>query len=99
MAEAPAYVVAGIDVRIPGRYPEYSRHVPATLEAYGGAALVRGGESHRLEGSPRSRVVVVRFESVTQARAWWTSAEYSRLRTLRHRFADSDVALVEGLEA
>ena len=37
------YVIAEVDVRDADAYEEYKRHVPPTLEAFGGRFLVRGG--------------------------------------------------------
>ena len=94
----PAYVVANVEVADPVRYEEYKRLVPSTIAAYGGRYLARGGPAQVLEGEwkPR-RLVIVEFETAAQARAWWDSAEYAPVRSLRRSCARAELVLVEGL--
>ena len=94
-----AYVVAQVDVKDPAAYEEYRAQVPATLAKYGGEFLVRGGTVEVLEGDPPlGRVVVLRFASLDQARAWYRSPEYAGPLALRQRVAVSRAMLVEGVE-
>ncbi len=61
----PAYIVVEIDVKDPERYADYRTMVPASLEAFGGKFLVRGGAVEKLEGDWQpSRFVVLAFDSV-----------------------------------
>lgn len=93
-----AYVIVNVEVLDAGRYPEYTTQVPATLAAYGGKFIVRGGKAERLEGTYEpKRIVVIEFPSAEQARAWWSSAEYAGPRALRQTLANSDLILVEGV--
>ncbi len=65
----PAYLLAEIDIQDPDRYQEYVRQVPATIEAYGGRYLARGGRAEVLEGSRGThRVVLLEFDSYERAR-------------------------------
>lgn len=93
-----AYVVANVHVHDPVRYEEYRRGVASSLKPHGGTFLVRGGAAEVLEGSvtPR-RFVVIRFPSLADAQAWWTSDSYTALKAIRHATASSDVLLVEGI--
>jgi uncharacterized protein (DUF1330 family) len=93
-----AYVVVNVEVLDPVRYPDYVKAVPATLAAYGGRFLVRGGKAETLEGTyqPR-RFVIIEFESVERARAWWSSAEYAAPKALRQSIARTDLLIVEGV--
>ncbi len=92
-----AYVVVEIDVKDPDRYADYTTMVPASLEAYGGKYLVRGGAVEKLEGAwEPSRFVVLAFDSVAQAKRWWNSDEYREARTLRQATADTKMIVVEG---
>ena len=93
-----AYIVVEVDVRDAGRYEDYKRLVPPTLEAYGGRFVVRGGAAETLEGDrPPGRVVVVEFSSAERARAWWGSAEYATAKELRQATAHTQMILVEGV--
>jgi uncharacterized protein (DUF1330 family) len=93
-----AYVVVNVEVLDPVRYQDYVKAVPATLAAYGGRFLVRGGKAETLEGTyqPR-RFVIIEFESVERARAWWSSAEYAAPKALRQSIARTDLLIVEGV--
>ena len=93
-----AYVIVQVEVKDPGRYDDYKRMVPASLERYGGRFLVRGGKTHTMEGdwAPR-RFVIVEFANVEQAKAWWASPEYAEAKALRQATADSQLIIAEGI--
>ena len=92
-----AYVLVQVDVKDLVRYEAYKKMVPPTLEKFGGRFLVRGGQTHTMEGtwSPR-RLVVVEFPSVEQAKAWWASPEYAEAKALRQATSDSQLIIAEG---
>jgi uncharacterized protein (DUF1330 family) len=94
----PAYVIANVTVKDPVRYAEYRRLVTPTVERYGGRFLVRGGRVEALEGEwPQMRVVVLEFPSMEQARAWWSSPEYSEAKAIRQATSEGTLLLVEGV--
>ena len=93
-----AYVVVEVEITDPERFKDYQAMVPATIAAFGGKYLVRGGEVETLEGSWNpSRVVVLEFESVEQAKRWWDSDEYREARDLRQATADTKMIVVQGV--
>ncbi len=93
-----AYIIVDIDIKDPEGYEEYKRAAAATLAAYGGRYVVRGGATRVLEGSwVPHRVVVLAFPSVERAFSWWDSPEYRPARAIRERTARSSMILVEGL--
>ncbi len=93
-----AYVIAEIDVTDPKGYEEYRRLGPPTVAAYGGKFVVRGGKVEMLEGSwTPKRLVMLQFDSVEQAKKWWSSKEYGRAKQVRHRTAVTDMIVVEGV--
>ena len=93
-----AYVILDIDVKDPALYEEYKKQGAATLAAYGGKPLVRGGSVEVMEGSwgPK-RVVIIEFPSLSHAKRWWDSDEYNQAKKLRHRAASTNVVFIEGL--
>jgi len=93
-----AYLVADIEVLDPEGYEEYRQKAPATIAAYGGRYLARGGVSSVLEGdwSPK-RLVLLEFPSMQGLDAWWNSPEYRPLRAIRERTARSNMVASEGL--
>ena len=93
-----AYLIVNVEVLNPARYPEYTAQVPATIAAYGGRFIVRGGTAERLEGDyDPKRMVVIEFPSAERARAWWSSPEYGPAKALRQALAKTDMILVEGV--
>lgn len=92
-----AYVIVDIEVLDPVRYEDYKKLAAPAVAACGGKYLVRGGATETLEGEwvPR-RLVILEFESVEQARAWWASPEYSEAKSLRQQTATTNMILVEG---
>ncbi len=96
---AKGYVVAEIEVTDPALFEEYRGKVPATIGAYGGRYLVRGGETERLEGDrPLRRMVVLEFESPQRASEWYHSEEYRPLKALRMKASKGHMVLTAGLE-
>ena len=93
-----AYVIADVEVLDPAGYEAYRQQVPATIAAYGGRYLARGGATEVLEGSwsPR-RCVILEFPSMAQLKAWWDSPEYQPLRAIRERTTRSHLVATEGL--
>ena len=93
-----AYVITEIDITDPAGYEEYRKLGPPTVAAYGGKFVARGGKVETLEGNwlPK-RVVVLEFESMDQAKQWWSSQEYSAAKQVRHKTAITNMIVVEGL--
>ena len=94
----PAYVVVQIEVEDAETYARYRALAPASIAAYGGRYLVRGGAMEVLEGTWHpSRLVVLEFPSAERARAWWASPEYAEAVALRRASARTEMLLVEGV--
>jgi uncharacterized protein (DUF1330 family) len=93
-----AYVIVNITVTDPERYARYVEQVPATIAKYGGRYLARGGRTEVLEGSyAPKRFVILQFDSLERARAWWESEEYAGPQELRRSASTGDIILVEGI--
>jgi uncharacterized protein (DUF1330 family) len=93
-----AYVIVDVAINDPVVYAEYRRLTPASIAAYGGRFVVRGGAVETLEGDwLPERIVVLEFESVARAKAWWSSPEYAPAKELRQRSATTRMIVVEGV--
>ncbi len=95
-----AYVIADVEVLDLALYETYRQQVPATIAAFGGRYLVRGGALTVLEGqwSPK-RCVILEFPSMAQLKAWYDSPAYVPLRAIRERSTRSNLVMVEGFAA
>ncbi len=92
-----AYIIVDVQVTDPEAYAGYIKLVPATVEAYGGKFIVRGGAAENMEGDwEPNRVVVLEFESVAQAKAWYNSEEYREPKGIRHGASHGKMIVVEG---
>lgn len=93
-----AYVIAEVEVTDPGRFEEYRRLVPPTIEAFGGRYVVRGGAIDGREGGWQpKRIVVIEFDDVERAKAWHDSDLYAPARALREASANTRMIVVEGV--
>ena len=92
-----AYIIARIRVTDPTQYEEYKKLSPAAAAAFGGEFIVRGGETETLEGAEETRrLVVVRFDSMDQARAFYRSEQYQAAKAAREGAAEAQFVLVDG---
>jgi uncharacterized protein (DUF1330 family) len=103
----PAYIAFLIDIHDHTAFTDYARAVAPTYPSYGpsygGGVALRGPIVEVIEGSLEveddTRLVVVEFPSLEQARAWWESEEYRALVKLRESpVADSRAFLVDGID-
>ena len=92
-----AYIIVDVRVTNAEAYERYKAAVPATLAAYGGKFLVRGGRVQTLEGEWQpQRMVVLEFESAAKAKAWWNSQQYAEPKRIRQSASVTKMILVEG---
>jgi len=93
-----AYVIVDIEVADPEGYKEYVKLAPEAVKFYGGKYIARGGANETLEGNWQAkRLVILEFPSVEQAKTWLNSPEYAPARALRHKYARTNMVVVEGL--
>jgi uncharacterized protein (DUF1330 family) len=92
-----AYVIVDIEVTDPAGYEGYKKLAPAAVKLFGGKYLARGGPNETLEGDWRAnRLVILEFPTVAQAKTWLNSPEYAPARALRHKYARTNMVVVEG---
>lgn len=92
-----AYVILDISVHDPDTYEDYKKLSTQALASYGGKFLVRGGTAETVEGNWNpNRMVVLEFESMDRAKAWYASEEYAPALKIRHSAANANMIFVEG---
>jgi len=93
----PAYIIVEVDVHNEEAYEAYKQLTPASIAAYEGKFIVRGGHAQSLEGDWQpKRVVVLEFPDAEKAKAWWASSEYAPAKAIRQASAHTKMMLVEG---
>ena len=94
---AKAYWVAAYrSIRDQEAFAAYARLAGPALQAAGGRLLVRGLPARVYEGGLHERVVLIEFDSVTQAIAAHDSAEYQQALRVLGNAVDRDLRIVEG---
>jgi uncharacterized protein (DUF1330 family) len=97
-AHMPAYVITEIEVTDAEAFREYAPQVQPSFAPFGGQYLVRGGKTQSLVGGPPKRIVVLAFESMERAQAWYVSPAYDALKPLRDKAGNVRIFIVEGLK-
>jgi uncharacterized protein (DUF1330 family) len=94
----PAYYIADFEVADRKAIKPYSEKVEATFQPFGGRFIVRGADPLPLEGQqPKGRLVIIQFDSMERAQAWYNSPGYSELRPIRQKAGKSNVYILQGL--
>lgn len=93
----PAYAILDFTIHNPEGFEAYREVGPATVAAFNGKFIVRGGQMLSLEGNWNpQRLVVIEFPSFEQAKAWWESPAYVQARALRDKAAHTTLLIVDG---
>ena len=87
------YIISNVEVFDNDAYGEYGKLAPDAIKKF----LTRGGAAEVLEGGWQAhRVVIIRFESVEQAKKMYNSPEYQAAKDKREGAADFNMMVVEG---
>ncbi len=93
-----AYWIARVDVRDPEGYKDYVAAAKLAFDRFGAKFLARGGAAEAAEGPGRARNVVIEFASLKTAQDCYHSPEYQHAASIRQKYADGEIVLVEGVE-
>ncbi|MFM2479813.1 DUF1330 domain-containing protein [Celerinatantimonas sp. YJH-8] len=95
--DKPAYIIFDVNVENPEGMIPYQQQVAATIQAFKGRKVVLGAPVETLEGQPsQGNLVILQFDSLTQAKAWHASPEYQAILPYRQASAKTNAWLVEG---
>ena len=98
MKTAPGYIISEAEeFTDPAALQEYGAKVRQTLAPFDPQFVIAGGKATTLDGAPPKGIVVIRFESVQKAKAWYDSAEYQAILPLRQKGAKGRMFVVEGV--
>ena len=91
-------IIEAKEVWDPKSYGDYCRQVPDCVQRYGGKYLAKDMAPQKVAGdwSP-SKIVIIEFPSKERFQAWWSSAEYAKLKPLREGAAKVDAIIVSGI--
>ncbi len=93
-----AYIIADVTVTDAEKMANYREWSTKAIQEHGAQVLVRGGAIEVLEGPWQpTRLVVMAFESVEKAKAYYNSQTYTHARTLREGAGVMRMVVVEGV--
>jgi uncharacterized protein (DUF1330 family) len=93
-----AYVIYDVTVTNPEQMAKYREWSTRAIEEHQAQVLVRGGAIEVLEGNWKpTRIVVMGFESMDKARAYYHGETYTHARQLREGAGVLNGILVEGV--
>jgi uncharacterized protein (DUF1330 family) len=92
------YWIARVDVHNEDGYKPYAAANPAIFKKYGGRFVVRAGKFEGMEGTSRSRNVVIEFPDYAAALACYRSPEYQENIKRRQPHSDIDIIVIEGYD-
>lgn len=103
-ATPSVYYVAEIDISDPEAYAnEYLPRAAELIKAAGGEYVASGGpgSSGKVTGFdgevPKSRVIIVKWDSLDKLQAWHSSTEYQENRKIGDKYAKFRSFAVDGL--
>ncbi|HRL22113.1 DUF1330 domain-containing protein [Alcaligenes sp. SDU_A2] len=92
-----AFLIANVEVTNPDQYKQYQEFSSIAMQTHNVKVRVRGGKTLALEGDAPLRTVVMEFDTLEQAQAFYESQEYRRARQARDGAANMTMYVVEGL--
>ncbi len=92
-----AYIIADVTVTDAEKMANYREWSTKAMQEHGAQVLVRGGAFEVLEGPwTPSRLVLLAFESMDKAKAFYNSQTYTHARSLREGAGVMRMVVVEG---
>jgi uncharacterized protein (DUF1330 family) len=94
-----AYAILTEAINDPSAMAEYGKAAAQSITGSGGTILAVDRTPHVLEGNWHgNQTVVLEFESVEAARAWYESDAYQKAIPLRRAAADCNAAIIAGMQ-
>jgi uncharacterized protein (DUF1330 family) len=76
---------------------KYIEGTSSRVPAAGGRFIVRGGRTFVVNGAPPKRIVVIQWESLEKARAFFESDAYTQLIPIRDKSSNFRAFVIEGV--
>ena len=91
------YLIAHIRIRDKDAFEEFKSLAGAAINAHNGNVLVRDPAPDHREGGAEGLSILIEFDSLDAARAFYDSDAYTEARRVREKISDTDLILVEGV--
>jgi uncharacterized protein (DUF1330 family) len=97
---APAYLISEANtITDVTAIKKYGEKIPETLAPFNGHYhfVVGGGKTQGLDGEAPQGIVVIAFDTMEQARAWYDSPAYQAIKPIRQSAVQGRMFIVEGV--
>ncbi|SFU16989.1 DUF1330 domain-containing protein [Mesorhizobium sp. YR577] len=95
---AKGYWIALVDIDDIEAYKAYVTANAIPFRKYGARFIVRGGAANNVEGTVRSRTVVIEFPDYQSALDCYHSPDYAQAKALRVDVSKADIVVAEGYD-
>jgi uncharacterized protein (DUF1330 family) len=95
--KAPAYTVAEIEVTDPPTFQKYADATRTSVPAAGGRVIARGGKTFVVNGTPPKQIVLIQWDSLEKAQAFFESDSYKQLTPIRDKGSNFRAFVIEGM--
>ena len=92
------YLVAYIRVKDKEKFQSFSGMAGPVIQKFGGKILAKGPGADRHEGDVDGVVMMIEFESKSQAENFYFSDEYQAAKAVRDDCSEADLMIIEGIE-
>ena len=96
-AKPLAYTIAEIEVTDPPTFQQYGQATAKSVPAAGGRVIVRGGKAFVVNGPPPKQIVVIQWDSLEKAQAFFESDQYKQLIPIRDKGSNFRAYVIEGV--
>lgn len=92
-----AYAIVQVDVKDADEYGKYAALAGPAVAKFGGEFLARGGAVAVMEGTSRDRCVIIRFDDMDTAKAFYHSDDYQKALEFAQPASTRDYKFVQGV--
>lgn len=93
-----AYLLAQVQINDRDGFRDYTHAFAPTLAPFGGKVLAADDNAQSVEGTwPAGRVVIIEFDTVDTAQAWYQSDAYQQISSIRRANSDATMVVVGGI--
>jgi uncharacterized protein (DUF1330 family) len=91
------YVIFTMAIRDQRAFDAYVQNAASTVVQSGGRPIIVDDHPEVIEGRWHgTRTLVLEFDSIAAARAWYKSPEYQAIAGARHKAAETNAVVVNG---
>ena len=95
--KAAAYTVAEVEVTDPTTFQKYAEATRSSIPAAGGRIIARGGKTFVINGPVPKQIVLIQWDSLERAQAFFESEAYRQLVPIRDKGANFRAFVIEGV--